>query len=356
MKIVTVVGARPQFIKMAPVSKELRKCCEEIVIHTGQHYDYEMNEIFFKELNIPEPDYNLGVGSGSHGYQTGEMLKGIEKILMDEKPDVVLVYGDTNSTLAGALAAVKLHIPVAHVEAGVRSYDRKMPEEINRVLTDHASDILFAPTENAVRNLEKEGIKKGVYLVGDVMVDALLQNLEIAEKKSNILKNLNLRKKDYILATVHRAENTDNKERLKSIVNAFVESEEKIVFPVHVRTMNALKELDLYEYLSKAENIILTKPVGYFDMLVLERFAKKILTDSGGVQKEAYILKVPCITLRDNTEWVETIETGWNLLVGANKEDIINAIKCINPSIKAHSHVFANTNASKKIRYILENI
>lgn len=354
MKIATVVGARPQFIKMAPVSREIRKCCDEIIIHTGQHYDYEMNEIFFKELNIPEPDYNLGVGSGTHGYQTGEMLKGIEKILLTEKPDVVLVYGDTNSTLAGALAGVKLHIPVAHVEAGVRSYDRRMPEEINRVLTDHASDILFAPTDNAVKNLEKEGIKKGVYLVGDVMVDSLLYNIKIAEKKSQILKKFDLRKKGYLLVTVHRPENTDNKENLKNIVEALVESKEKIIFPAHLRTIKALKQYDLYAHLEEAKNVIVTRPVGYLDMLVLEKNAKKILTDSGGIQKEAYIFKVPCITMRSTTEWIETIEDGWNILVGSNKKKIKDAIKNFEPTGDYHLSRFGDGKSAEKIASILE--
>jgi len=356
MKIATVVGARPQFIKMAPVSKELRKCCKEIIIHTGQHYDYEMNEIFFKELGIPEPDYNLEVGSGTHGYQTGEMLKRIEKVLIYEKPDIVLVYGDTNSTLAGALAAVKLHIPVAHVEAGLRSFDRRMPEEINRVLVDHASDILFAPTENAVKNLENEGIKNGVYLVGDVMVDALLQNIEIAERKSNILEKLGLRKKEYLLVTVHRPENTDNIEKLKSIVEALIESKENIVFPAHLRTIKALKKFRLYELLENSENIKLIKPVGYLDMLMLEKHAKKILTDSGGVQKEAYILKVPCITMRESTEWVETLQDGWNILVGSDKERIIHAIKYFNPSLTIHKYLFGKGNSSNLIVRILKDI
>lgn len=353
MKVVTIIGTRPQFIKMAQVSKELRKYCEEIVIHTGQHYDYEMNEIFFKELNIPNPDYNLGVGSGTHGYQTGEMLKGIEKVLMEEKPNFVLVYGDTNSTLAGALAAVKLHITVAHIEAGVRSYDRKMPEEINRVLTDHASDLLFAPTETAVKNLEREGIKKGVYLVGDVMVDSLTQNIKIAERKSNILERLRLDKKGYMLATIHRPENTDNREKLKNIIKAFGESHEKIVFPAHLRTFKALQRFGLYNYLKNKKNIILIKPVGYFDMLVLEKYAKKILTDSGGIQKEAYIFKVPCITIRDTTEWVETIEDGWNILVGSDKNKIVDAIKNFNPKGNVYLEKFGDGKAAERIVDVL---
>ncbi len=349
MKIATIVGARPQFIKMAPVSKELRKCCDEIVIHTGQHYDYEMNDVFFKDLNIPKPDYNLGVGSGTHGYQTGEMLKRIEKVLMNEKPDLVLVYGDTNSTLAGALAAVKLHIPVAHVEAGLRSFDRRMPEEINRVVTDHISDILFAPTKTAVSNLRKEGIEKGVYLVGDVMVDALLENIKIAERKSKILEKLGIKSKEYLLVTVHRPENTDNKKKLKSIIDALIDSGEKIVFPAHLRTLKALQKYNLLDTINKSKNITIIKPVGYLDMLVLEKNAKKILTDSGGVQKEAYILKVPCITLRESTEWVETLEDGWNVLVGSNNEKILNAIRNFEPSVENHANRFGDGRTANKI-------
>lgn len=356
MKIATIVGARPQFIKMAPVSRELRKHFDEIIIHTGQHYDYEMDRIFFEQLSIPEPDYYLGVGSGSHGYQTGEMLKKIEDVLAKENPDLVLVYGDTNSTLAGALAAVKLHIKVAHVEAGLRSFDKKMPEEVNRVLTDHVSDYLFAPTETAVKNLYNEGIKEGVYLTGDVMYDAMLYNIKIAERKSKILDELGLKPKEYLLATVHRAENTDNKKNLENIVEAFIESEELIVFPAHPRTVKFLKSYGVYERLKKAENVLLIKPVGYLDMLVLEKNAKKILTDSGGVQKEAYFLKVPCITLRKRTEWVETVSDGWNVLVGADKEKILAAIKKFEPREKAYAYRFGEGNAHEKIINILISI
>ncbi|MDK2870631.1 MAG: UDP-GlcNAc3NAcA epimerase [Pyrococcus sp.] len=356
MKVVTVVGARPQFVKMAPVSRVLRGYFDEIVIHTGQHYDYEMNRVFFEQLNIPEPDYYLGVGSGTHGYQTGEMLKRIEGVLVKEKPDLVLVYGDTNSTLAGALAAVKLHIKVAHVEAGLRSFDRRMPEEVNRVLTDHVSDYLFAPTETAVKNLHNEGIKEGVYLTGDVMYDALLYNIEIARKNSKILKELGLRPKSYLLATVHRAENTDDKDRLESIVSAFVESGEEIVFPVHPRTVKFLRVYGLYEGLERADNVILTKPVGYLDMLMLEKNAKKILTDSGGVQKEAYFLKVPCITLRERTEWVETVEDGWNVLVGADKEKILRAVREFEPSGETYTYKFGDGRASEKIAEVIKNV
>lgn len=356
MRIVTVVGARPQFIKMAPVSRELRKYFDEIVIHTGQHYDYEMDKIFFEQLNIPKPDYYLEVGSGTHGYQTGEMLKRIEKVLLKENPDLVLVYGDTNSTLAGALAAAKLHIKVAHIEAGLRSFDKKMPEEVNRVLTDHISNFLFAPTETAVKNLHNEGIKEGVYLTGDVMYDALLYNIKIARKNSNILKELGLKSKEYLLATVHRAENTDNRKNLENIIEAFIESGELIVFPAHPRTQKYLKAYKLLKKLEKAGNVLLIPPVGYLDMLVLEENARKILTDSGGVQKEAYFLKVPCITLRERTEWVETVEDGWNILVGADKEKILNAIREFNPNGKVYIYKFGDGNSSKKVARILSKL
>ncbi|NPA74681.1 MAG: UDP-N-acetylglucosamine 2-epimerase (non-hydrolyzing) [Euryarchaeota archaeon] len=354
MNILTVVGARPQFIKMAPVSQELRKAHQEVVVHTGQHYDYEMNGIFFDELNIPRPDYNLGVGSGSHGWQTAEMLKGIEKVIIEEKPELVLVYGDTNSTLAGALAAVKLHIPVAHVEAGLRSFDRRMPEEINRVLTDHASTVLFAPTDTAVNNLKDEGIAHGVFNVGDVMVDALLNNIQIAEKKSHILEKLMLERKDYVLVTAHRAENTDSRENLEGIVNALLNADKKFVFPAHLRTVHALKNYGLYDTLKNAENVLLIEPVGYLDMLVLEKNAEYILTDSGGMQKEAYVLKVPCITMRTTTEWVETLQDGWNVLVGADTKKILNALNTFRPITETHKNRFGDGHASEKIRNVLE--
>jgi len=350
MKVATIVGARPQFIKIAPVSRELRRSFEEIVIHTGQHYDYEMDRIFFEQLNIPTPDYHLGVGSGTHGYQTGEMLRRIEDVLLKEKPDVVLVFGDTNSTLAGALAAVKLHIKVAHVEAGLRSFDRRMPEEVNRVLTDHVSDLLFAPTSTAVENLKREGIAEGVHLTGDVMVDALNYNIRVAEA-SDILDKLGIKPKEYLLATIHRPENTDSLVNLRSIIEAFVESQELIVFPAHPRTINALKRYDLYEKASK--NLMLVKPLGYLDMLKLEKNARKILTDSGGVQKEAYLLKVPCITLRETTEWVETVDDGWNVLVGADKERILHALREFEPSGKVHTEKFGDGKASRRIAGIL---
>ena len=350
MKIASIVGARPNFIKCAPLSREIRKVHNEIIIHTGQHYDYELNKVFFEELKIPEPDYHLGVGSGSHGYQTGEMLKRTEEVLMKEEPDLVVVYGDTNTTLAGALAAAKLRIKVGHIEAGLRSYDKSMPEEINRVLTDYCSDILFCPTDTSVENLKREGVTNGVYLTGDVMVDALKGNIGIAEKKATILNELDLKPKGYCLATVHRAENTDDFNKLKSIVDAFC-AIENLVFPCHPRTEKYLKDYGLWDRL--VENVRVIKPVGYLDMLVLEKNAKKILTDSGGVQKEAYIFEVPCITLRDTTEWTETVEDGWNVLVEANKEKIVKMSNEFEPKGRQRN-VFGDGRASEKIVKIMK--
>lgn len=347
MKIASVVGVRPQFVKASVVSRELRKRHEEILIHTGQHYDYEMNKIFFEELCIPEPDYYLGVGSGSHGFQTGEMLRRIEEILLCEKPDLVLTYGDTNSTLAGALAASKLGIKNAHVEAGLRSFDKSMPEEINRILTDHCSDLLFCPTQNAVNNLKREGITENVFLTGDVMVDSLLFNKEIAETRSSILSDLNLKSKDYLVATIHRASNTDNKENLRNIVDSFSDLNEKIVFPLHPRTEKLLLKYGLYNRLKDSADLI--EPLGFLDFIKLMNHSKMILTDSGGAQKEAYILKIPCVTLRENTEWIETVEDNWNILVGSNKEKILEAIDSFKPSIRTHKNRFGDGNASNKI-------
>jgi UDP-N-acetylglucosamine 2-epimerase len=345
MKIASIVGARPNFVKLAPVSREIRKGFDEIIIHTGQHYDYQMDRIFFQELKIPPPNYHLGIGSASHGHQTGEMLKGIEDVLLKEDPDMALVFGDTNTTLAGALSAAKLHIPVAHVEAGLRSFDRKMPEEVNRVLVDHCSDLLSCPTKTAVDNLEKEGITKGVHLTGDVMADILRECISIAEKNSKILEELALSPKEYYLATVHRAENTDDPKRLKSIMDALYDIE-KVVFPCHPRTEKLLRERNLWSTLNEKVKVI--KPVGYLDMLLLENNAQKILTDSGGVQKEGYMLKVPCITMRDETEWVETVEDGWNVLAGANKEAIVEMALEFEPASEQRE-MFGKGDASIKI-------
>jgi UDP-N-acetylglucosamine 2-epimerase (non-hydrolysing) len=351
MKIVSIIGARPQFIKCAPLSRVMRKENEEILVHTGQHYDSEMSDVFFKELNIPEPDYNLNIGSGSHGDQTGRMLTEIEQVILNEEPEFVLVYGDTNSTIAGALAASKLNIKIAHVEAGLRSFDRRMPEEINRVLTDHISDLLFCPTESAITNLNKEGIFHGVHHVGDVMNDALENNKKIAEKASTVLEELSLTPTEYMVATIHRPSNTDSIENMTSIVKAFSDVDKKIVFPVHPRTEKYLKKYGLWDQLNEKVKVI--APLGYLDMVKLMSNSAHILTDSGGVQKEAYMLGVPCTTLRDNTEWIETVEDGWNVLVGANYSRIVNAVNRNNFSILKKRNVFGCGNASETICQIL---
>jgi UDP-N-acetylglucosamine 2-epimerase len=354
MKVISVVGVRPEFVQSSVVSRGLRTKHEEILIHTGQHYDYQMNKVFFEQLNIPEPRYHLDIGSGSHGYQTGEMIKKVEEVLIKEKPDFVLVYGDTNSTLAGALAASKLHIKTAHVESGLRSFDRSMPEEINRIVTDHCSDILFCSTINALNNLKNEGITENVYLTGDVMVDSILYNREIAEKKSNILSELGLKNKEYLVATIHRASNTDNENNLKNIVDAFSELNETIILPLHPRTEKFLKTYGLYNKLKSS--VIITKPLGFFEFIKLMNHAKMILTDSGGIQKEAYVLQVPCITLRENTEWIETVEDRWNVLVGTDKRRIIEEVSSFSPSLNTHRNRFGNGNAGTKIVSILKEI
>lgn len=348
MKIVSIVGARPQFIKAVLVSKELRKNHKEVLVHTGQHYDIELSKIFFDELNIPKPDYNLEVGSDTHARQTARMMIAIEDTLVGEKPDLVLVYGDTNSTLAGALAAVKLHIPVAHVEAGPRMFDKSVPEEVNRVLTDHVSSFLFAPTQTAVDNLKREGITDGVYLTGDVMLDSFLQFSRVAEKKSRILEQLQLSKGQYMLATVHRARNTEIEHNLRNIMEAFSSTDEKIVFPVHPRTLKYLKQYGLYGQLRDAPNVRLIAPVGYLDSIILTENARKVLTDSGGLQKEAYFSKVPCITLDETTGWPETVEDGWNTLVASNREKIIEAMSRFEPQGKQRK-AFGDGKAAERI-------
>jgi len=357
MKIMSIVGARPNFIKMFPLIKEItRQGIDHSLVHTGQHYDYEMSDVFFIELNIKATTF-LNVGSGLHGYQTGNMLIRLEKIMLEEKPDIVLVPGDTNTTLAGALAAAKLHIPVGHIEAGLRSFDRGMPEEINRILVDHCSDYLFCPTETAVKNLKNEGIKENrIFLVGDTMVEACDQCLEIAKRESKIFEKYNIPNK-YFLATVHRAENTDNKSRLENIINAFINLDTKVVFPLHPRTAKKLHEYKLYEMLIGSENILLTKPLGYLDFLILLSKAEVVITDSGGVQKEAFFFQKPCITLRETTEWKETIELGQNILVGTNKRMILEGIKHAQTCNLNHNNkLFGDGTTGKKIISILTNL
>ncbi|MBS3132148.1 UDP-N-acetylglucosamine 2-epimerase (non-hydrolyzing) [Candidatus Woesearchaeota archaeon] len=354
MKIASIVGARPQFVKQAPLSRLLRKKHQEIIIHTGQHYDDNMSKIFFSELKIPEPDYNLGVGSSSHARQTAEIMTRLEPVLEKEKPDLVIVLGDTNTTAAGALTAAKMGIKTAHIEAGMRSFDRSMPEELNRIVADHLSDLLLCPTKEAMKNLKNEGLGKKASLTGDIMIDAIKEFLAIAEKKSGILKNLKLESKGYLLATIHRASNTDNMENLKSIMSAFAESREKIIFPMHPRTRKFIEKYGLLNKIKKPE-IQIVEPLGYFDMLILEKNAKKILTDSGGVQKEAYFFKVPCITLRENTEWVETVKDGWNTLAGTNRKKILDAARNFNPKGK-QSEDYGGGKASRKILEAIESL
>jgi len=349
MKIVTVLGARPQFIKAAPVSRALKGEITELLLHTGQHYDYEMSEIFFEELELAHPDVNLGIQSSTHGEQTGQMLAGIERVLLDEQPEAVLVYGDTNSTLAGALAGVKLHLPVFHVEAGLRSFNRSMPEEVNRVLTDHIAALLFCPTSTAVDNLQAEGIDKGVFLTGDVMYDAALYNVQLAENKSDIMERLDLSSGDYYLATVHRPANTNRQENLENILGAFGSLDLDLILPIHPRTRKALSRFGV----PIPENVQVIDPVGYLDMLTLEKNARAILTDSGGIQKEAYIFGVPCITLREDTEWWETVNAGWNTLVGANSEQIIKAVNKSKPT-GDRPDLFGDGKAAEKIAELIK--
>jgi len=327
MKIISVVGTRPQFIKAKPIIDELSKWrVKHILVHTGQHYDYDMSKVFFKELSIRRPDYSLGVCSFLHGKQTGLMLQRIEEVLLKESPDAVVVYGDTTSTLAGALASSKLNIPVIHIEAGLRSYRKSMPEEINRVVSDHVSSFLFCPTKTAVMNLKREGISKGIFFVGDVMYDLFI-NVQYLICKRRILPKIAMAGQDYFLLTIHRQENTDSPKNLKLILSALSESKVKIIFPVHPRTRKALEKIKTSVF--KKNIFLLIPPIGYLDMLCLEKNAIKIITDSGGVQKEAYWFNIPCIILRKETEWVEMVNNGNNHLVGNNKEKIINALHIV---------------------------
>jgi UDP-GlcNAc3NAcA epimerase len=361
MRIITIIGARPQCIKAAMVSRAIinhnrfgDNRIEEKILHTGQHYDENMSRIFFQKLEIPQPVWQLECGHGSHAEMTARMLVEIEKILSENRPDYVLVFGDTNSTLAAALAAVKLHIPVVHVEAGLRSFNKRMPEEINRILTDHISGYLFCPTFAAVQNLQNEGITEGVFHIGDVMYDAAVTFGKIAEATSSVLQDLQLMPKQFYLCTVHRAENTDNQERLTSIIRALTEIAKPdcpVIVPLHPRTKLYLAKYELYAMLATHPDVRLIEPVDYLDMIMLEKQAAAILTDSGGVQKEAYFHRTPCITLRDETEWVETVAAGWNQLAGCQTEKILH---CLNANTsKTAIQEYGDGDASTKIIEIL---
>lgn len=350
MRIFTVIGARPQFIKACPVSLSFKESgIEELLLHTGQHYDSQMSDVFFEELSLPKPYKNLKINGGTHGQMTGRMLTEIEKELIDQRPDLVLVYGDTNSTLAGALAAVKLKIPIAHIEAGLRSFNLQMPEEINRILTDRISSHLFCPTPTAVKNLKLEGITEKVYEVGDVMYDSLLMMTEGAKARSSIKRELGIEKESYVLVTVHRAENTDDISRLKNILQALCELSKKIkvIFPIHPRTSSLIQKHFSESALSGIHTI---KPVSYFDIIILQKSAQLIITDSGGMQKEAYFHRVPCVTLRDETEWVETVESKWNVLCSPQRfipiDEIAKIIESKKPSWK---NLYGDGRAAKKI-------
>ena len=347
MKIVSIIGARPQFIKAAVVSKEIIKTdgVEDVLVHTGQHYDENMSKIFFDELEIPKPDYNLSVGSASHAVQTGEMLIKIEELLLTEKPDWVLVYGDTNSTIAGSLAATKLHIKIAHVEAGLRSFNKLMPEEINRITTDRISDLLLVPSQNALQLLEKEGLAENSLFVGDVMFDSILFYQKMAGEKFSISGITN--ENDFYLATVHRAENTDNKDRLQNIFSAFSEMDKPVILPLHPRTKSKLEGIKFND------NIKIIDPVSYLEMILLLKNSSKVLTDSGGLQKEAYFMKKPCITLRDETEWIETLNGNWNFIVGTDQKLILEKIS-VN-SFDSQGEYYGDGKAGEKIVKALLN-
>lgn len=363
MKIITVLGARPQFIKASLVSKELRKNNEEITVHTGQHYDKNLSQVFFDEMEILKPDYNMGIGSDSHARQTAHMMIELEKIFLSETPQLVLLYGDTNSTLAAALTASKLNIPIAHVEAGPRMYDKRVPEEINRVITDHVSTLLFAPTQISLNNLKKEDLINGSYLTGDVMLDIFNYFTRKIGEKNEIIQKLNLEGKKYFLITIHRARNTDSFKNLKAIVNTLniISKSNILVFPLHPRTEKCLHEYELFNILKNNNRIHLINPLGYIDMNILIRNANMIITDSGGLQKEAYFAKKPCITIDTSTGWPETVQQGENLIFNHTQDDfidsenIINAINTFSPPRK-YKNIFGEGRASKIIPKIVKNV
>jgi UDP-GlcNAc3NAcA epimerase len=346
MRIFSVVGARPQFVKLAPLHKAITVRHQHVIVHTGQHYDYKMSQSFFEELHIPDPNYNLGVGSGRQGAQTGKMMEELEKVFGDDRPDIVVVYGDTNTTLAASLVAAKMCLPLVHVEAGLRSYRKGMPEEINRVVTDHLSDLLLCPSAPSVRNLEKEGITKGVAVVGDVMTECLLS---IKGRLDDATPDrLGVRKGEYVLATIHRQENADSRENMESIIEAMCEHGEDVVLPLHPRTAKNLAAWGLMERLKGSGNVKVLEPLDFLSFTAMERNAKKIMTDSGGVQKEAYFWGVPCVTVRDETEWTETLEDGWNVLTGADRSRILEALARGRPE-KERTVVFGDACVSTRI-------
>ena len=349
MKILHIVGARPQFVKAAMVSRAWDDSAREFLLHTGQHYSADMSRLFFDQLALRKPDVNLEVGSGSHAEQTSAMLDGIDRYLEQTQADHVLIYGDTNSTLAGALAASKRGIPLSHVEAGLRSFNRDMPEEINRVIADHISNYLFCPTEQAVQNLGAEGITSGVFQVGDVMADALFGFSKLAEERSSILSKLGIESKEYALATAHRSGNVDDRDRLSEIIRGLEQTHQLIILPLHPRTKKMLDQFSL----AFSDNVRVIEPVGYLDMLKLEKHAECILTDSGGIQKEAYLLGVRCITMREETEWVETVDAGWNVLAGANAQKISRFFRAFHPAEKG-PQVYGSGDAADKIVQVIK--
>jgi UDP-GlcNAc3NAcA epimerase len=354
MKVMTIVGARPEFIMTAPVSMAIREYNVEVLVHTGQHYDDNMSDIFFSELGIPKPEFNLGVGSGSHAEQTAEMMIRMERVMLDEKPDWVLVYGDTNSTIAGSLTAAKLNIRVAHVESGLRSYDRTMPEEVNRILTDHISTILFAPTQVAVDNLKKEGITDGVRMMGDVRVDVMLGMVERArQRRKTLLESMNLRDSDpFAITTIHRASNTDDVTRLRDIIETLNTLELAVVLPVHPRLRKMIGEFDLHF----SDNVRAIEPVGFIDMVCLLDASEIVITDSGGLQKESYMLRRPTVTVRNTTEWVETVESGWNRLCEPDPASFKAAVAEARKAPPAeHPDFYGTYGVSKRICAALED-
>jgi UDP-N-acetylglucosamine 2-epimerase len=350
MSIIHIVGARPQFVKLAPLYKEIASNnIDQKVIHTGQHYDERMSKIFFEDLKIPKPDINLDINQGTHAYQTAEMMKGIEKILMETEKPLLIIYGDTNSTLAGAIAASKLSIPIIHVEAGLRSFNRSMPEEVNRILSDRISNYLFAPTTTAVTNLSNEGLESITYYTGDIMVDSIKQNIKIAEDKSDIINDLQLKGKEYYLLTMHRPYNVDDPVKLESILTKLNQLDKEVIFPIHPRTRK-IAEKHIKQDLN---NIRFIEPQGYLEFLILQKNAVKIITDSGGIQKEACILEKACITLRSETEWVETVQAGVNLLVTEITDSLVNDIMTFEPKFNG-DNIFGEEVSKKMVKIIKE--